>query len=362
MYPIKVLMIVPNLRVSNGVASFAMNYYREINHNKIKMDFLAYEKIKSPYIDEIETNGDRVIYISSIKNIFKHLKECKKILIDGQYDVIHNNSLLITLPMMITSVNKVKHKILHSHSTALGENMIREIRNRIFLPILISTSNKYVACSLAAGKNMFRKRDFAIINNVIDPNVFKFNPKIRCEIKKWENCEGKYIIVTVGRITYAKNPFFAVDVIEQLLSRCKDVEYWWIGSGELDSDMKKYIESKKLQDKIKLFGSRNDVYQFYQGADLFFLPSKFEGFGLACIEAETSGLQCLVSDAFPLEINITKNVNYMSLKKSAIEWSKTIEGLMCKKNDRISAFSRFKESKFSNANAGERLLNFYENL
>ena len=78
MYPIKVLMIVPNLRVSNGVASFAMNYYREINHNKIKMDFLAYEKIKSPYIDEIETNGDRVIYISSIKNIFKHLMECKK--------------------------------------------------------------------------------------------------------------------------------------------------------------------------------------------------------------------------------------------------------------------------------------------
>ncbi len=39
---IKVLMLLPNLRVSSGVASYAMNYFRQLNYDTVHMDFAVY--------------------------------------------------------------------------------------------------------------------------------------------------------------------------------------------------------------------------------------------------------------------------------------------------------------------------------
>ena len=362
MKPLKVLMVVPNLRVANGVASFAMNYYRSIDHAQVKMDFISYKKIDTPYIDEIESNGDSVFYVTSVKNIFKHYRECKRIIRAGQYDVIHDNSLLITLPLMLAGVRDVKYRILHSHSTKLGEDNKREFRNRMLLPLLIATSNRYAACSTEAGNKMFRNRKFEIIPDVIDVDKFQFNMAVRIQTRKKEQCQNKYVIATVGRLTYAKNPFFAIDVVKQVLSKNPEVEYWWIGNGELDSDVKKHIDEKKLYDRVKLFGGRGDVPNLYQAIDLFFMPSIFEGFGLACLEAETAGLQCLVSDRLPMEVDVTGNVVFMPLEKSTSEWAVVLEKMMENQLDRNGAYSKVNQSSCSNKGAGERLLNYYKAL
>lgn len=204
MKPLKVLMVVPNLRVANGVASFAMNYYRSIDHTRIKMDFISYKKVDTPYIDEIERNGDSVIYVTSVKYIFRHYRECKKIIRVGQYDVIHDNSLLITFPLMLAGIRDVKYRILHSHSTKLGEDKKRELRNRMLLPLLITVSNRFAACSTEAGKKMFGNRRFEIIPDVIDVDKFQFNMAMRIQTRKKEQCQNKYVIATIGRLTYAK--------------------------------------------------------------------------------------------------------------------------------------------------------------
>ena len=41
---IKVLMLVPNLFVANGVASFVMNYLRNLNHEEVQVDIASYKK------------------------------------------------------------------------------------------------------------------------------------------------------------------------------------------------------------------------------------------------------------------------------------------------------------------------------
>ena len=53
MKPIRVLFVVPNLRVCNGVATYTMNYFRNMNKEKIKIDFLLLNSIPTPYYDEI---------------------------------------------------------------------------------------------------------------------------------------------------------------------------------------------------------------------------------------------------------------------------------------------------------------------
>ena len=38
---LRVLMVVPGLQVANGVASFAMNYFRNVNHEAVRVDFVV---------------------------------------------------------------------------------------------------------------------------------------------------------------------------------------------------------------------------------------------------------------------------------------------------------------------------------
>ena len=54
---IKVLMVVFNLSVANGVSSYVMNYFRNLDHNKIIMDFVVYQDVETPYSKEIIDNG-----------------------------------------------------------------------------------------------------------------------------------------------------------------------------------------------------------------------------------------------------------------------------------------------------------------
>ena len=44
MKKIKVLMLVPNLFVANGVASFVMNYLRNLNHDEVQVDIVTYKE------------------------------------------------------------------------------------------------------------------------------------------------------------------------------------------------------------------------------------------------------------------------------------------------------------------------------
>ncbi len=359
---IKVLMLVPNLRVSNGVATFSMNYYRTMDHGSVKMDFVTYRDIESPYIDEIRENGDEVYVLPPVKNIVAHCKECVSVIRSGCYDIIHDNSLLITLPMMLIAKKHIGIRVLHSHSARLGETAKNEKRNKLFLPILLNTANCYAACSTKAGRSLFGDHPFTVIPNVIHAESFRFDEKTRESVRARENCGTQKIVGTVGRLTDAKNPYFAIDVMEDVLKRDDSVVYWWIGSGALDQPVAEYVRAKGLEDRIRLFGSRTDVTELLQAIDVFFMPSKNEGFGLACLEASATGLPCVVSDQFPAEVNVTGQVRFLSLLKRKEEWADALlEALDCKP-DRDAAYARLLNSACTDTDAGKKLYEFYRKL
>lgn len=358
---IKVLMIVPSLRVSNGVASFSMGYYKKLNHDIVHMDFLSYAGYDSPYVHEIERNGDKVYFLSSFKDITRYIRDCKKVL-DNNYQIIHDNCLLKSIPMMKLAKQRVKNRILHAHSTKLGDNKINDQVNRFFLPVLLSTINNRVACSTQAGKAIFSNSSFEIIPNVINVEKFRYRDDVRRAVRKRESCANKIIIGSVGRITEAKNPFFAVDIIENIVKNHPNIEYWWIGNDRMNGKLDSYIRDKGIEKYIRLFGSRDDISELYQAMDLFFLPSEFEGFGLACVEAQTAGLPCVVSNAFAREVDITGETVFIDLNDSKEKWINTIVKCMQLTVDRSSAYRSAENSICSDAEAGERLYRYYSNI
>ena len=78
MKKIKVLMLVPNLFVANGVASFVMNYLRNLNHDEVQVDIVSYKEGDSVYYAEVEAAGGKMFFLPGIKNLPEHVKSVIK--------------------------------------------------------------------------------------------------------------------------------------------------------------------------------------------------------------------------------------------------------------------------------------------
>ena len=271
-------MLVPNLRVSNGVASYAMNYFRSLNKREIHMDFALFSDVPSPYYKEIEAAGSRYFVLPGINKPVSHVKACIHILNQGRYDIVHDNTLLVSAPLMWTAkIMRIPVRLLHSHSARLGENALKEKRNRIFFPLLKAAATDYAACSPTAAKSMFGDASVLPISNIISESSLVFSEDKRALLRKKMNVEKNLVIGTVGRTTFAKNPLFALEVIKEAVLIRPDIEYWWVGSGPLDSEFKERVSGMGLNNNVRFLGSkeREELTDLYQAMDVFFMPSKF---------------------------------------------------------------------------------------
>lgn len=358
---IKVLMLVPNLFVANGVASFVMNYLRNLNHEEVQVDIASYKEGDSIYYTEVEAAGGKMFFLPGIKNLPEHVKVCNKILSDGRYDIIHDNTLHISIPMMWCAKRQgVPVRILHSHNSKMGETPAKAFRNRFFLPVLRSLATNYAACSQLAGRAMFEDQEFTVIPNVIQTEKYRFDPTMRKSVQQKMNATDKFVVGTVGRLAEQKNPFFAIDVFKCLQKQVPNAEYWWVGSGPLEKSVQDYVNQKGLSENVRLLGSRDDVTSLYQGMDVFFLPSLFEGLSIVTVEAQAMGLPCVVSDVIPPEAEYTELLKRCSLQDSIEAWVEKIRNTQIKKTERKQYQEYLSESVFSDVGCGNRLKKIYE--
>lgn len=360
---IKVLMLLHNLRVSAGVSSYVMNYFRKIDHTKIHMDFAIWSDIETPYYEEIESSGSKIFVLPSVKSIHKHIQMCHKILNEGQYNVIHDNTLMISFPIMKEAEKiHVPVRLLHSHNSKLGETRTKEIRNKLFLPLLKSTSTDYAACSKLAALAMFGQSDYDFIPNVVSSEKLNYSLIKRNMVRKDLGAGNKVIIGTVGRVAAQKNPLFAIDVIESLMDKSPNVEYWWIGSGLMDKELENRVQNSRYKDKIRLLGSRDDVPDLYQAIDIFFLPSLFEGLPVTGVEAQAIGIPSVLSNTITKEVVYTDLVKFVDLNQPVEYWSKALLEQIDRVPDRCSHIEELRNSPFSDNKAGEYLTQIYEKL
>ena len=325
------------------------------------MDIASYKEGDSIYYTEVEAAGGKMFFLPGIKNLPEHVKVCNKILSDGRYDIIHDNTLHISIPMMWCAKKAgVPVRILHSHNSKMGETPAKAFRNRFFLPVLRSLATNYAACSQLAGRAMFEDQEFTVIPNVIQTEKYRFDPTMRKSVQQKMNATDKFVVGTVGRLAEQKNPFFAIDVFKCLLKNVPNAEYWWVGSGPLEKSVQDYVNQKGLSENVRLLGSRDDVTSLYQGMDVFFLPSLFEGLSIVTVEAQAMGLPCVVSDVIPPEAEYTELLKRCSLQDSIEAWVEKIRNTQIKKTERKQYQEYLSESVFSDVGCGNRLKKIYE--
>lgn len=337
-----------------GIESYVMNVYRNIDKTKWQFDFIV-DWNEMSYEQEVLDFGSEIYYIpAKSKAPIGHLAKFAKVLfLHPEYKIVYFNILNAGAAYSMVLPKLLGRKIVvHSHNN-MDDNMRL---HKIFKPILNRLVDKKIACSDLAAKYMYTNTtDVSVIKNGINTEEFSFDAKKRDEIRNNAGLQNKKVILHVGRIAPQKNPYFLIDIMRELKEISDDYVLVYIGAGPLEQPVKEYVQKLELTDCVMFLGARNDVCDWMNAADLFLLPSKYEGFGIVLLEAQVNGLPCFTSkDVVPKETDVNGLVKFIDLQKSPKEWAAEIDRCILTDN-RIKYANSLEKTGFTAGDAADEI-------
>ena len=122
-----------------------------------------------------------------------------------------------------------------------------------------------------------------------------------------------------------------------------------------------------LTENVIFTGVRSDISDLMQSMDVFVFPSRYEGFPVTLVEAQASGLPCIVSDVITKEAQIVDLVQNLSLDNSLSIWTDTIiragkdqdKNLVQRQAERKKYLKLLKEKNFDIKTEAKTLENYY---
>lgn len=186
----------------------------------------------------------------------------------------------------------------------------------------------FLACSIKAKEFFYPTKLWdkcIILKNGINLCQFSFNNDIRNKVREKLGISDDVLVIGhVGRFATVKNHAFIIEVFNQIQQINDNVLLLLLGNGELLDSVKNKVKELDLERKVLFLGERDDVYRILQAFDLVLFPSLYEGLPFSLIEAQASGLKIFSSDRVSHEVDVTGNVFFLSLNKSAHSWAEFI--------------------------------------
>lgn len=362
----RILHIVNDLSNIGGIQKWIMNYFEYIDRNKIVFDFAYHnscEPLNQSFVDKIYNLGGNIIELPKISvcSLRENTKIFREVLHCGEkYKIVHcHMANAAFLYLKVAKEENVPVRILHSHQNKAADQFSHVVRNIPLIKMGLKYSNLRFACSSLAGDWLFKNQKYQVIPNAIDLQRFDYSEIRRKNIRQKMNCENKFVIGSVGRLCAQKNYFFAIDIFSKIKKLKHNAVFWIIGIGPLEQKLKAYVEALDLKESIIFLGSRNDISDFYQGMDAFFLPSLYEGLGIVNIEAQASGLHCIVSDAMPEEVFATNLIEAHSLEAPKDEWVNAFLEVVDSNIKRKSSLSLLQQANFDIKQQAKNLEKYY---
>jgi glycosyltransferase involved in cell wall biosynthesis len=272
----------------------------------VQFDFLT--SIEGSFEEEIEKMGGHVYriphilkggpirYRHSLTFFFKEHKEHK---------IIHSPmDKMGGLVLYEAKKAGIPIRIAHSHSTNSEGGWLERKVKQYYGRYLRDAPTDRIACSADAGRWLFPDATdrITVLRNGIVFDDYLFSEEVR-EHKRDELglSRSDKVLLHVGRFDKAKNQKFAIDVFNAICEDNKDYHFLLAGTGELFDTFKEYANTLNSHDRIEFLGLRDDIPGLMAAADALIFPSIYEGLSLVLIEAQTSGLPCVITDTLAAE-------------------------------------------------------------
>lgn len=318
----KILNVITTSYVPyGGLTTVAMNYYRNINHTSFKIDFASTNDCPQSLEEELRSNRSRYYKLPNRKKTpLSYVKALQTLC--REYDVIHvhGNSATMILELLPAKKADVLVRIAHTHTNQTSHPVI----HKMIYPAFKRTYTRAIAVSKQAGDWLYKK-DYVILNNAINIQKYSYSEKSRNKIRKIYGISDKtYVIGNIGKLNKPKNHAFLLNVFRKIKDLLSNSKLIIVGGGDLEKTLKAQAKKLEIGDDVIFTGMVDDASEYVQAFDFFAFPSKFEGLGLALIEAQAAGLRCIISDKVPEEAIVTDQVKVLGIDGTDNDWAKYI--------------------------------------
>lgn len=368
----KKVLIVAGAMESGGQENQLMHILRNADKSKFQIDFTSTHE-NAFYKDEIETLGGKYHHIPdfNFKRPVSYFKVLYRILKEEKYDIVHSNELFHSgIVVLVAKLAKTPCRISHSHSgsESCGDNVsiVRRLYRRLMRFCINRYSTKRVACSTIAGEFLFgANASFELLFNSVETKQFLDLYDIEIDNNEYHN-DGKKAILHAGHVVPLKNQELLIEIAKELKSRNSRVHIYCAGAGEKDyiAQLNERIIKSGVEEYISLIGLHRDVPMLMKKADAFVLPSKFEGMPLTVIEAQASGLPCVLADTFSHEVDFGIGLlDWHSLEESISSWADALEQSVNKpKATKESVVSAIEKGGFDSKLYAEKIMRIYNDF
>lgn len=180
--------------------------------------------------------------------------------------------------------------------TLHNELQRHSLLQRSLYPQLLGQAASLVACSETVAESLRPwprlSTQVQVVRNGIHPAPP--SPNARQQLRTSAGLEeNDRLILFAGRLTAQKNPLLLVEAASQLGG---SVHLWLAGEGEDERDVRASAAAKRMGTRLRLLGSRSDIPDLLEAADIVALPSRYEGLPMTLLEAMAAGCAIVAAD------------------------------------------------------------------
>lgn len=318
---------------SGGIESFLCNVLCRMDAEKTKVDVVSACQKDSVFTQTLERHGVRFYELSgSQRKLCQNHRLFRRLLRERRYDVLHLNAFhgLSLYYIHLAKKEGVPVRIAHSHNTALRSSCTRpakQLLHSLAGACFTRDATDLWACSSAAADFLFPgvdRKKFRWIPNGIDTERFRFRAAGREVVRRRLGITDGFVIGNIGRLCDQKNQMFLLEVFGEAAKRDPKACLLLAGGGGQEALLKQKAERLGILEKVIFHGVTQKPEELLWAMDVFAFPSKFEGLGIAAVEAQAAGLPVVCSEHIPEEALATPLIHRVGLAEGSARWAEAL--------------------------------------
>lgn len=339
MKKLTILLVIDGRVRRAGIQTLMLDICQRIDKEKFQIIWYFTGDLEElDFYKEVIAQSKEIYYRKHVRKTrvgryIQMLRDIKQILNVYHIDILHVNSgLHIThgIVLLYGKLFKTNKRISHAHGVNMKykKNTLsvkEKLECQILKKLIVSNANILIACSKETGEIVFgSKTRYHILKNGIDLDSFMYSEKLRTKSREDFNLTDKFVVGTIARFSKVKNYPFLINSFEMVLKNKENAMLLLVGDGEEKEEILAMVKQKGIEKNVIFVGHTNEVTKYLHIMDVFVLPSFTEGLSLVTVEAQVSGLPCVVSTGLPDEILLTDKIQKYPLSDGFSKWANYI--------------------------------------
>jgi len=303
MSKIRILHIINSLDIG-GNERFLLQLLEHLPRERFLQEVCVPDRGKDATRDlerECRRLRTRITVIRAAGNLdARVLLKLKSLIVRGRYDIVHTHLIYSQIYGRIAAAAGGAKLIVSSEQNVYAVKAHAPFR--WIERWLSGQTDRIIACSSDVREHLTRRVGInplkvVVVPNAVDAKAFfpigkqsSLFEKVR-EVRRELGIEkGDTVIGTVGHMSRQKGHRFLVGAIPRVQLTHPRVKFVFVGRGKLRKELQEQARTLGVEDAVRFAGIREDVPIVLNCFDLFVLPSLWEGFGTAIIEALACGV------------------------------------------------------------------------